>query len=230
MPKQNVEIVTVKEFATRLGVTSPAVVRHIKAGRITDRSIQYSAGGKPKIIVQNALEDLRRNADIAKPRHTRTGFSVAGLAAPKIKNTLPTDKKAKKNVKDIASKVAREQGADIYKKKHKIEAEGGIVLDFSRDPVTMNEARIREAIAKSVKEELGVQALRKTLVNKADQDLQLANLATNLKKDLSILADRISDRLATETSPTECRNIVHAELEKIMDKHSGPNRVWQKGT
>lgn len=229
MPKTNLEVITVKEFALRVGVTSPAIVRHIETGRITSRSIQYSKGGKPKLIADLAMEDLKNNVDVNKVRQTRTGLSVAGLAAPKIKTSGGTSrgtKKSKPSAKDVAEKVLATQGDAIHKK-GKITTTEGFELDFSRDPASLNEARIREAIAKAVNAELDVDIKKKTLVDVHKQDLQLAALGANLKKDISVVADRLAAPCAAESDVPTVRNIIHAELEAILLKHSGPRKVFR---
>lgn len=226
MPKKNKEIVTVKEFAARLGVSAQAVMRYMNNGIITERSIAYlTPGGKPKIVVEEALEEIKKNKDPTKSRSTRTGKTVAGLTAPKVRGTLKEPKV--KEAKAFAEQLAKEKGDSVYDNGGiKIVADG-IDIDFSKDPSSLIEAKIRQEFAKCAEAEIKVKALRGTYVEIAKQDAQLANMAVNLKKDIANVPDRLAAPLAAETNPATVRNMIHAELEAILVKHSGPRKIWR---
>jgi len=57
------EIVSQKEFADRVGVKPPAISKAIKAGRIKPSAMK----GK-KLIYEKALEQFKKNCDVAKKR------------------------------------------------------------------------------------------------------------------------------------------------------------------
>lgn len=226
MPKKTQEIVTVKEFAARLGVSAQAVMRYMNNGIITERSIAYmKEGGKPKIVVEAALEEIKKNKDPTKSRSTRTGKTVAGLMAPKVRNTLKAPKV--KEAKAFAEQLVKEKGDSVYDNGGEVITVDGIEIDFSRDPASLIEAKIRQEIAKANEAEIKVKALRGLYVEIAKQDTQLANLAVNLKKDIANVPDRLAAPLAAETNPATVRNMIHAELEAILVKHSGPRKIWR---
>ena len=227
MPKKSTEIVTVKEFAARQGVSAQSIMRYMETGIITERSIAYlKEGGKPKLIAEYAKADIEKNKDPTAPgRNTKAGLTVAGLNAPRIRNTVKAPQV--KAAKQFAEQLAKEKGPDIYQSTEKVVVDG-IEIDFSRDPASLIEAKIRQEIAKANEAEIKVKALRGTYVEVDKQDMQLANLATNLKKDLANVPDRLAAPLAAETNPATCRNMIHAELEAIMVKHSGPRKAWRQ--
>lgn len=226
MPKINKEVVTVKEFAARLGVSAQAVMRYMNNGIITERSIAYmKEGGKPKIVVESALEEIKKNKDPTKSRSTRTGKTVAGLTAPKVRGTLKAPKV--KEAQAFAEQIVKAKGDSVYDNGGEKITVDGIEIDFSKDPASLIEAKIRQEIAKANEAEIKVKALRGTYVEIAKQDAQLANLAVNLKKDIANVPDRLAAPLAAETNPATVRNMIHAELEAILVKHSGPRKIWR---
>lgn len=226
MPKKATEIITVKEFAARLGVSAQTIMRYMDAGIITERSIAYiKVGGKPKIIAEYASEDIKKNKDPTISRQTKTGQTVAGLHAPKVKNTLKGSKV--KEAQAFAKQIVKEKGDSVYDNGGEKIIVDGIEIDFSKDPASLIEAKIRQEIAKANEAEIKVKALRGIYAEVAKQDAQLANLAVNLKKDLGNVADRLAAPVAAETNVAACRNMIHAELEAILVKHSGPRKIWR---
>lgn len=223
MPKKDLEVLSIKDFANRIGVSPQSVTRHLRAGHIKERSIQYfKAGGKPKLIVDYAIEDLMSEADPTIVRRTRSGLTTGGIAGKKIGKQSPELNTLKAKAQQVIDQV----GDDVYEKKPTIVTDD-IEIDFNRDPASLGEARIREAIAKAVKVETEVKVLRGTLVDKSKQDLQLANAATNIKKDLANISDRLGAIVAAEMNPVTCRNLIHAEIEAVLTKHSRKDKIWK---
>lgn len=220
------DIISVKEFAAILHISPASVTRHIKAGNITERSIAYSGGGKPKILVDYALEDMLRKPAHSAIRHTRGGTTFGGDLTKPEKRTaqkVPTNKEAEK-IADTLRPEMDAQGNVTVNGESELTVDG-ITLDFTRDPTNLAEAKVRLAIAQAVKLELENKQKRGTLVDKRAQDIQFAAFAVNFKKDISAVADRVAALVAAESSPTVCRNIVYKENEDVLIKHS---KKWPK--
>lgn len=220
------DIVSVKEFSAILQISPASVTRHIKAGHITERSITYSPTGKPKILVDYALEDMMKKPAHSAIRHTRGGTTFGGDLTKPEKRTVqkvPTTKEAEK-IADTIHPDLDERGNVTVNGKSELTVDG-ITLDFSRDPTNLAEAKVRLAIAQAVKFELENKQKRGTLVDKRAQDIQFAAFAVNFKKDIGAVADRVAALVAAESSPTVCRNIIHKENEDVLIKHS---KKWPK--
>lgn len=213
------------EFGKLLGISPTSVSRHIKAGHITERSLVYSKGGKPKILVDYAIQDMEKKPANSRVIHTRGGTVLGGnLVEPERRTKAAIDKTTAEQIASSLFPEIDAHGKTTVNGQSQLTVDG-IELDFSRDPASLAEAKVREAIAKAVKLELDNQEKRKTLVDKAAQDRQFAGFAVNLKNDLGAVADRLQAIVAVETSPTACRNLIHKEIENVLIKHS---KKWPK--
>lgn len=78
--------VSLRAFAARVGVTHPAVVKAIKAGRLA-KSVEHGADGKPKIAdIELAVREWKSGA--SRPAPAKSG-SVARPAPPVIQVPTP---------------------------------------------------------------------------------------------------------------------------------------------
>lgn len=78
------EIVSQKEFATRLNVSPAAISKAIKQGRIKPAAMQ----GK-KLIYEKALKQFKANFDISKKRKQKVKSSQAPIVKKKILKNAP---------------------------------------------------------------------------------------------------------------------------------------------
>jgi len=78
------EIVSQKEFATRLNVSPAAISKAIKQGRIKPAAMQ----GK-KLIYEKALKQFKANFDISKKRKQKSKELQAPVVKKKILKTAP---------------------------------------------------------------------------------------------------------------------------------------------
>lgn len=214
------DVITVKAFADLLHISPASVTRHIKAGHITERSIVYSRGGKPKLLVDYALEDMQKKPAHSAVRHTRGGTVFGGDLVGQASRapSPPPPKKVAQIVEQVHAEMDAE-GNTTVNGQSKLTVDG-IELDFTRDPTNLAEAKVRLAIAQAVKQELENKQKRGTLIDKDAERRNFAGFAVNFKKDVGAVADRVAALVAVESSPVTCRNIVHKEIENVLIKHS----------
>lgn len=212
MSKKRLEIITVAAFAELMGVTHKAVNKWIDTGKITQRAIQYSPAGKPKIIVDYAVPDLEKNTTPGAVRKTIGGHTLGGVT-----------NKAQKVQAQI-----NDETLDAIKKLARVDSDGTIKAgdyDITADPVDFHDAKIKEQIAKAQLAIINVKEKRKELVSKAEMDLQLRELGITLKSDLATVADRVAANCHAAQSELEVRNIIHAAIEQVLLKYS--NKIWE---
>lgn len=208
---KKLEVLNVSAFAKLMGVSGTTVTKWLDTGKISEKSIQYSASGKPHIIVEYAIPELEKNQTAGAVRKTRTGLNIGG-------NTKPTQKiKTDINKDDIEKLISTAK----VNPDGKIEVKG---IDMATDPEDFYAAKVREQIGRAVKLELEIAEKRSQLVDKREQDMQLRDLGVTLKTDLGTIADRVAANCFAAESVLEVRNVIYGAIEQVLLKYSG--KVW----
>lgn len=208
MPKKNLELLPVTQFAELIGVTARAVQKYIENGRLTEKSMQYVPGNKkPKIIVEYAVAELKKTQDLSRVRKTRTGHNVHGVVAPKTQRPATISREEVEKV--VAEATVTPTG--------KIVTPSGIMDD---DPDNYSDAKTQEQIAKAVLAKLQVAKVRGALVDKAQIDAQYTQHGIQLRTDLMTLSKRVSADCAVETDRFEIEKMIDKAMESILLKHT----------
>jgi len=209
--KKKLEVLNVSEFAKLMGVASNSVTKWITTGKISQRCIEYSKAGKPQIIVDYAVPELKKNETVGAVRKTKTGHNLGGNTKPQAKVTpqaTPAD------VARLLSFAGVTDDGDV-------EVAG---MDMTKDPLTFEAAKIQEQIGKAMKIKLEVKEKRGLLVDKAEMEKQLAELGINLRGDLATIADRVAANCVADATEHGVRQIIHSAIEKVLLKYT--DKVW----
>lgn len=202
---------SIRKYAKYRGVSDTTVRKMIDANRITANSIDYSNPIRPLIDVDRADIELGRNTNPNLIRQTRTGkTSLSLLKAPTAKKALNA------YGEHIAS------GIDLDDDGNPIQSESGTgpVVDLSKDPTTLYEAREHEAIWKAIKMKLETQKARRELVNIGEVNIVLTDFGVKFRSDILDIPDRISEDLHAAETPFEVRKLLYEALEDALFRNS----------
>jgi hypothetical protein len=193
------EKVSIREYARRKGVSDTAIHKHIKEGRITQRSLtKNESNGRPMIIVAYADADLAEHYDPHKNQSS-------ALEAEFVDGIKPRGK--------LAKSVAQTGGAGLPPVPPESKVE-------SKDP-HLQQARKAAAIFDAKLKELAYKEKLGSLVDKDKVYKSLFEMGQELRAAFLAIPDRVVDEMLAATTRHEAHSIlykaINAELEKMAD-------------
>lgn len=182
------ELLSQKEFASLLGISAPMVTKHKKAGRLVmDGSHTKLVRVAESLAAIDAWKDPARGGD----RSTRPSNTGIPLSAARAERTQPA-------IHVEPSTVSSTSASDA-------------------DRLNYNVQAARHKLAEAQRSELMLAREAGELVSKAERDAAEFSRARAAREAIMSIADRIATRVAAESDPHKCHQMIELECRRVCD-------------
>jgi transcriptional regulator with XRE-family HTH domain len=211
---KNMENISIREFARRVGTSDMTIRKYLKKGKIPESAIVLDENQKPSgLFFEEALEAWKKYN------------SYTPLVEQEEKPLPKIIKAAKQHAGTAVSLSERIVHAKERKAQQLKDAGHPEQTEMDMEKMEVLEAERREKSAKAQLAEINLEERIGKLVNKAEVEKSLFTFGIEIRDNIMSIGDRVIDLIRAADDRQEALNILNIELNKALYALSQPRQL-----